>query len=403
MTTNAYIYDAVRTPRGKGNGKGALNGVTPADLGATVLDALAERNNLDTRDVDDVVFGCVSPVEEQGGDIGRVSVLNSDYNWEVSGIQLHRHCASGLDGCNFAAALVGSGNADLAIGGGVESMSRIPIGSGGSAWISDPAVATRTYFAPQGVGADLIATQNGFSRTDVDAYAVESQQRAAEAWSEKRFEQSVVPVVDKNGARVLDHDEHMRPQTTLKTLEALKPAFKMMGEAGGYDLLSKMRYPETAAVNHVHTAGNSSGIVDGASAVLFGNEEASSRLGKKPRARVRAFATTGTDPHIMLTGPTPAAKKALKRAGMTKEAIDLYELNEAFASVVLLFMRDFDIPRDKINVNGGAIAMGHPLGATGGMILGTVLDEIERRDLTTALITMCVGQGQGIATIIERV
>ena len=401
--TNAYIYDAVRTPRGKGSAKGALNGVTPADLGATVLNALAERNDLDTRDIDDVVFGCVSPVEEQGGDIGRVAVLNSGFNWEVSGIQLHRHCASGLDGCNFAAALVGSGNADLAVGGGVESMSRIPMGSGGSAWISDPAIATRTYFAPQGVGADLIATQNGFSRTDVDRYAVESQQRATEAWSEKRFEKSIVSVIDKNGARILDRDEHMRPATTLETLETLTPSFKMMGEVGGYDLLSKMRYPETAAVDHVHTAGNSSGIVDGASAVLFGSEEASTRLGKKPRARVRAFATTGTDPHIMLTGPAPAAEKALKRAGMTKDDIDLYELNEAFASVVLLFMSDFDIPRDQINVNGGAIAMGHPLGATGGMILGTALDEIERRDLTTALITMCVGQGQGIATIIERV
>ena len=401
--TNAYIYDAVRTPRGKGSAKGALNGVTPADLGATVLNALAERNDLDTRDVDDVVFGCVSPVEEQGGDIGRVAVLNSGFNWEVSGIQLHRHCASGLDGCNFAAALVGSGNADLAVGGGVESMSRIPMGSGGSAWISDPAIATRTYFAPQGVGADLIATQNGFSRTDVDRYAVESQQRATEAWSEKRFEKSIVSVIDKNGARILDRDEHMRPATTLETLETLTPSFKIIGEVGGYDLLSKMRYPETAAVDHVHTAGNSSGIVDGASAVLFGSEEASTRLGKKPRARVRAFATTGTDPHSMLTGPAPAADKALKRAGMTKDDIDLYELNEAFASVVLLFMSDFDIPRDQINVNGGAIAMGHPLGATGGMILGTALDEIERRDLTTALITMCVGQGQGIATIIERV
>lgn len=401
--SDVYIYDAVRTPRGRGNGKGALNSVTPADLGATVLNALVERNGFDTRDVDDVIFGCVSPIEEQGADIARVSVLNSRYDRCVSGIQVHRHCASGLDGCNFAAALVGSGNADLAIGGGVESMSRIPMGSGGSAWISDPAIATLTSFAPQGIGADLIATLHGFTRTDVDTYAVQSQQLAAASWSEGRFAHSVVPVIDVNGVTLLARDEHMRPGTTLEALAKLPASFASLGELGGYDSLSRLRYPEVEALDHVHTAGNSSGIVDGASAVLFGNKEAGARLGKRPRARVRAFATVGTDPHIMLTGPGPATQKALRRAGMRKEDIDLFELNEAFAAVVLLFMKELEIPRDRINVNGGAIALGHPLGATGGMILGTALDELERRGLGTALVTMCVGQGQGIATIIERV
>ncbi|MCI4644616.1 MAG: acetyl-CoA C-acetyltransferase [Hyphomonadaceae bacterium] len=401
--SDAYIYDAVRTPRGRGNAKGALNGVTPATLGASVLNALKQRLDLDTSDVDDVVFGCVSPTEEQGGDIGRISVLMSDFDWSVSGIQLHRHCASGLDGCNFAAALVGSGQADFAVGGGVESMSRVPMGAGGSAWIGDPDVAMRTYFAPQGVGADLIATMNGFSRLDVDQYAVESQQLAAEAWQEERFAKSIIPIVDKNGVTVLDKDEHMRPGTTLDVLAKLPSSFAGVGRDVGYDRLSAMRYPGVEAIDHVHTAGNSSGIVDGASAVLFGSLAAGEKIGRKPRARVRAFATTGTDPHIMLTGPTPAAQKALKRAGMTASDIDIFELNEAFASVVLLFMREMGIERDCINVNGGAIALGHPLGATGGMILGTVLDELERRDAETGLINMCVGQGQGIATIIERV
>lgn len=399
----AYIYDAVRTPRGRGNARGALNGVTPADLGATVLNSIRKRNDLDTRLIDDVVFGCVSPVEEQGGDISRVAVLNSDFDWSVSGIQVHRHCASGLDACNYAAALVGSGQADMAIGGGVESMSRIPMGSGGSAWISDPAIATRTYFAPQGIGADLIATIHGFTRNDVDTYAVESQKLAAQAWAENRFERSIVPLLDLNGAVLLARDEYMRPETTLDTLSSLPASFRQAGEQAGYDLLSKMRYPEIEIVEHIHTAGNSSGIVDGASAVLFGSKDAASMIGRAPRARVRAFATTGTDPHIMLIGPAPATLKALKRAGMTITDIDLIELNEAFASVVLLFMKELGVSRDRINVNGGAIALGHPLGATGGMILGTALDELERRDLETALITMCVGQGQGIATVIERI
>lgn len=403
VLTDAYIYDAVRTPRGRGNGKGALNGVTPASLGASVLNALKRRLDLDTQDVDDVVFGCVSPTEEQGGDMGRISVLMSDFDWSVTGIQLHRHCASGLDGCNFAAALVGSGQADLAIGGGVESMSRVPMGAGGSAWIGDPDIATRTYFVPQGIGADLIATLNGFSRTDVDRYAVESQQLAADAWREDRFQKSIVPVIDKNGVVVLAKDEHMRPGTTLEALARLPPSFAAAGVDGGYDRLSAMRYPEVEMIDHVHTAGNSSGIVDGASAVLFGSLEAGRRIGRKPRARVRSFATVGTDPHIMLTGPAPAARKALKRAGMSVSDIDLFELNEAFASVVLQFMKEMEVSRDAINVNGGAIALGHPLGATGGMILGTVLDELERRDAETGLICMCVGQGQGIATIIQRV
>ncbi|HMO74416.1 MAG TPA: acetyl-CoA C-acetyltransferase [Sphingopyxis sp.] len=400
--TAAYIYDAVRTPRGRGNARGALSGVTPADLGATVLDALATRSAIDTADIDDVVFGCVSPVEEQGGDIARIAVLNSGFDWSVTGIQLHRHCASGLDGCNFAAALVGCGQAELAIGGGVESMSRVPMGSGGSAWIADPAIATRTHFAPQGIGADLIATLHSFSRRDVDTYAAESQRFAAEAWATGRFDRSIVPVVDRNGVTVLARDEHMRPETTVETLGTLPPSFAAAG-VSGYDRLSQLRYPEVERIEHVHTPGNSSGIVDGASAVLFGSAAAADRIGRAPRARVRSFATTGTDPHIMLTGPGPAAEKALHKAGMTAADIDLYELNEAFASVVLLFMKQLGIAREAINVNGGAIALGHPLGATGGMILGTALDELERRDLNTALITMCVGQGQGIATIIERV
>ena len=332
-----------------------------------------------------------------------MAVLNADYAETTSGVQINRFCASGLEACNMAAAQVMSGQSDFAIGGGVESMSRVPMMSSGGAWASDPAVAFKTYFAPQGVSADLIATLHGFSRDDVDAYAVESQRRAAEAWKEGRFARSVAPVKDINGVTVLDRDEHMRPETTMQSLAALEPSFKIQGENYGFDSVVRQRYPEVERIDHVHHAGNSSGIVDGAAAVLIGSPEAGKAAGLKPRARIRAFTSIGSEPSIMLTGPSYAAEKALKRAGMTRSDIDLWELNEAFASVVLRFMELMEIPHDRINVNGGAIAMGHPLGATGAMILGTVLDELERRDLNTALVTLCVGAGMGTATIIERV
>ena len=401
--TEALIYDTVRTPRGKGRKGGSLNSMTPISLASHVLKEIRDRNELDTSLVDDVVLGCVEPVGEQGADIARVAVLNADYAETTSGVQINRFCASGLEACNTAAAQVMSGQSDFAIGGGVESMSRVPMMSSGGAWASDPAVAFKTYFAPQGVSADLIATLHGFSRDDVDAYAVESQRRAAEAWKEGRFARSVAPVKDINGVTVLDHDEHMRPETTMQSLAALEPSFRIQGENYGFDSVVKQRYPEVERIDHVHHAGNSSGIVDGAAAVLIGSPEAGKAAGLKPRARIRAFTSIGSEPSIMLTGPSYAAEKALKRAGMTKADIDLWELNEAFASVVLRFMELMDIPHDQINVNGGAIAMGHPLGATGAMILGTVLDELERRDLNTALVTLCVGAGMGTATIIERV
>ena len=398
----AYIYDCVRTPRGRGKSTGALHEVTPIQLAAQVLMAIRERNHLDTSLVDDIVFGCVSPVGEQGAVIPRVAAIIADYAQNVPGKQLNRFCASGLEAVNTAAAQIMAGQSDLTIGGGVESMSRVPMGSDGGAWVGDPAVAYKSYFAPQGIGADLIATLNGFSRQDVDAYACESQRRAGEAWKNGWFKNSVVPVRDILGDVILDRDEHMRPQTTMEELASLKPAFTQLGQDYGFDAVALQRYPSVEQIEHVHTGGNSSGIVDGCAAVLLGSKEMGERLGLKPRARIRAFASIGSEPTIMLTGPAPSARKALKRAGMQTGDIDLFELNEAFASVVMLYMQDMNISRDLINVNGGAIAMGHPLGATGAMILGTVLDELERRGLGTALINLCVGAGMGTATIIER-
>ncbi len=398
----AYIYDAVRTPRGKGKSSGALHEITALSLGTQVLQAIRDRNNLDTSKVDDVVFGCVSPVGEQGGDIARIAVLNADYAETTAGVQVDRFCASGLEACNMAASKVMTGEADMAIGGGVESMSRVPMGAAGGAWSTDPQIALKSYFTPQGIGADTIATKYGFSRDDVDAFAVESQRRAAQAWKEGRFKKSVVPVRDQMGGVRLAHDEFMRPDTTMQTLAALEPSFAGMGGMG-FDEVIKQRYPELEKINHVHHAGNSSGIVDGASAVLFGSKEMGEAMGLKPRARVRAMASIGSEPGIMLTGPTYVTQKVLKKAGMDPKDIDIYELNEAFASVVMLMMKMLNIPHEKMNVNGGAIAMGHPLGATGGMILGTVLDELERTGKETGLITLCVGAGMGTATIIERV
>ncbi|MGO8919503.1 MAG: acetyl-CoA C-acetyltransferase [Stellaceae bacterium] len=401
--TEAFIYDAVRTPRGRGKASGALHSVTPMQLAVTALKAVRDRNALDTAAVDDVVLGCVEPVGEQGADIARVAVLEAGYAETTAGVQINRFCASGLEACNMAAAQVMAGQSEMAIGGGVESMSRVPMGSSGGAWAMDPQVAFHTYFVPQGVSADLVATKYGMSRTDVDAYAVESQRRAARAWAERRFARSVVPVTDINGLPVLDRDEHIRADTTMQSLAALEPAFVKTGESLGFDAVAIQRYPEVERINHVHHAGNSSGIVDGAAAVLIGNREIGDKLGLKPRARIRAFASVGSEPTIMLTGPSFAAEKALKRAGMSAADIDLYELNEAFAAVVLRFMQALDIGHDKINVNGGAIAMGHPLGATGAMILGTLLDELERTGKATGLATLCVGAGMGTATIIERV
>jgi acetyl-CoA C-acetyltransferase len=401
--TDAFIYDAVRTPRGRGKSDGALHEVTALNLASQALGALKDRNKLDPNLVDDVVLGCVDPVGEAGGDIARVAAIMAGFGNEVPGVQINRFCASGLDAVNFAAAQVMSGQHDMTIGGGVESMSRVGIGAAGGAWPVDPSIALKSYFVPQGISADLIATKYGFSRDDVDAYAVESQKRAAQSWDEGRFKNSVVPVKDVNGITLLAKDEHMRPTTTMQTLAQLNPSFVQMGEMAGFDAVAVQRYPEIEAINHVHTPGNSSGIVDGAAGVLIGNAEAGKASGLKPRARIRQFANIGSEPSIMLTGPVPVTEKVLKKAGMSVNDIDLYELNEAFASVVLRYMQALDIPHDKINVNGGAIAMGHPLGATGAMVLGTVLDELERRDLNTALVTLCIGIGMGTATIIERV
>jgi acetyl-CoA C-acetyltransferase len=401
--TDAYVFDCVRTPRGRGKPNGGLHEITPVQLSAQVLAALRDRNGLDTSLVDDIVFGCVSPVGEQGAVIPRVAALVADYAENVPGKQLNRFCASGLEAINAAAAEIMAGQADLTIGGGVESMSRVPMGADGGAWAVDPAVALKTYFAPQGIGADLIATRYGYSRRDVDAYACESQRRAAQAWAEGRFRGSVVAVRDILGETVLERDEHLRPGTTLEELAALRPAFAQTGEEFGFDAVALQRYPDVERIEHVHTGGNSSGIVDGASAVLLGTREMGERLGLKPRARIRAFASIGTEPTIMLTGPAPSARKVLARAGMQASDIDLFELNEAFASVVLLYMEQMGIPHERVNVNGGAIALGHPLGATGAMIFGTVLDELERRGLGTALVNLCVGAGMGTATIIERV
>ncbi|MEO9969102.1 MAG: acetyl-CoA C-acetyltransferase [Hyphomonadaceae bacterium] len=398
----AYIYDAVRTPRGKGKKSGSLHEITALDLATQPLKAIRDRNELDTSDVDDVVLGCVSPVGEQGADIARVAVLNAEYAETTAGVQIDRFCASGLEACNMAASKVMTGEADMAIGGGIESMSRVPMGASGGAWSSDPQVAIKTYFAPQGIGADTIATKYGFSRDDVDAYAVESQKRAAKAWEEGRFSKSVIAVKDQMGGTQLDRDEHMRPDATMQSLAALNPSFAGMG-AMGFDEVIKQRYPELEAINHVHHAGNSSGIVDGAAAVLFGSKAMGEKHDLKPRARIRAMASIGSEPGIMLTGPTYVTQKALKKAGMEVGDIDIYELNEAFASVPMLMMQLLDIDHAKMNVNGGAIAMGHPLGATGAMLLGTMVDELERTGKETALVTLCVGAGMGTATIIERV
>jgi acetyl-CoA C-acetyltransferase len=399
----AYIYDTVRTPRGKGKKDGSLHGVTPLRLAATALRAIRDRNQLDTALVDDVVLGCVEPVGEQGACIGRVAVLSAGYAETTAGVQINRFCASGLEACNMAAAQVMAGQSDFAIGGGVESMSRVPMGASGGAWPVDPAAAIPLYFVPQGVSADTIATKWGYSRHDVDAYAAESHRRAHAASTAGWFTGSIVPVRDQNGLTILDRDEMIRPQTTVDTLAQLKPSFAELGEQYGFDAVIRQRYPELERIEHVHHAGNSSGIVDGAAAVLIGSREAGKRAGLKPRARIRSFASIGSEPSIMLTGPSYAAEKALKRAGMSAADIDLYELNEAFASVVLRFMEVLAVPHDRINVNGGAIAMGHPLGATGAMILGTLLDELERRGASTGLATLCVGAGMGTATIIERV
>ena len=400
---DAFIYDTVRTPRGRGKADGSLHEVTALNLAAQALGAIKDRNKLDPAQIDDVVMGCVDPVGEAGGDIARAAALVAGFGDSVPGIQINRFCASGLDAVNFAAAEIMSGQHDMTIGGGVESMSRVGIGASGGAWPVDPTIAVETYFLPQGISADLIATKYGFSRDDVDAYAVESQQRAAKSWDAGLFKNSVMTVKDVNGLTILDHDEHMRPSTTMQSLAALQPSFIQMGEMAGFDAVAVQRYPEIESINHVHHAGNSSGIVDGAAAVLLGSKEAGARNNLKPRARIKAFANIGSEPAIMLTGPVDVTHKVLQKAGMSIGDIDLFELNEAFASVVLRYMQAFDIPRDKINVNGGAIAMGHPLGATGAMILGTVLDELERTGKSTALITLCIGAGMGTATIIERV
>jgi acetyl-CoA C-acetyltransferase len=400
---DAFIYDHVRTPRGRGKADGALHEVTALNLAAQALGAIRDRNGLDPDLIEDVVLGCVDPIGEAGGDIARAAALSAGYGNQVPGVQINRFCASGLDAVNFAAAQVMAQQHEMTIGGGVESMSRVGIGASGGAWPMDPSLAVPSFFMPQGISADLIATRYGFSRDDVDAYAVESQKRAATAWEQGRFTQSVVPVKDINGLTLLARDEHMRPATTMQSLAQLQPSFVQMGEAGGFDAVALQAHPEVEAVIHVHHAGNSSGIVDGAAAVLIGSKKAGRRAGLKPRAKIRAFANIGSEPAIMLTGPIDVTKKVLKKAGMTLADIDLIEINEAFASVVLRYMQAFDLEGSKVNTNGGAIAMGHPLGATGAMILGTVIDELERRELSTALVTLCIGAGMGTATIIERV
>jgi len=401
--TEAFIYDHVRTPRGRGKADGSLHEVTTLNLATQVLKGIKDRNRLDTAMVDDVVMGLVDPVGEAGSDIPRMAAICAGYGESVPGIQINRFCASGLDAVNFAAAQVMSGQHDLTVGGGVESMSRVGIGASGGAWPVDPMIALPSYFMPQGVSADLIATKYGFSRDDVDAYAVESQKRAAEAWKDHRFKNSILPVKDVNGITILAKDEHMRPTTTMQTLGQLQPSFVQMGEMGGFDAVAIQKHPEIEVINHVHHAGNSSGIVDGAAAVLIGSAEAGKKAGLKPRAKIRAFANVGSEPAMMLTGPIDVTRKVLKKSGLSLGNIDLIEINEAFASVVLRFLQAMKLDMGKVNVNGGAIAFGHPLGATGAMILGTAIDELERRNLKTALITLCIGAGMGTATIVERV
>jgi len=398
-----HIYDALRSPRGRGKSDGALHEVTPVQLLTQVLAAVPARNSIDPGALDDVVMGCVSAVAEQGAVIPRIAALNAGFPDSVAGVQVNRFCGSGLEAVNLAAAKIHCGEADLIIAGGVESMSRVPMGSDGGAWPMDPQTAFATYFIPQGVSADLIATLHGYSRNDVDQYAVESHRRAARAWSEQRFTKSIVPIHDVLGETLLDHDEHVRPQTSAQTLGKLQPSFKEIGEhTPGFDAVAILKFPSLDRINHVHHAGNSSGIVDGAAAVLLGSPQMGHRLGLRPRARIRAMAAVGSDPTLMLTGPEVATRKVLKRAGMSVSDIDLWELNEAFAAVVLRFMDTMGVHHDAINVNGGAIAMGHPLGATGAMILGTLVDELERADRQVGLVTLCIGAGMGIATIIER-
>jgi acetyl-CoA C-acetyltransferase len=401
--TDAFIYDHVRSPRGRGKQGGSLNPITPINLMTQVLRALRDRSQLDTSVLDDVILGCVTPVGEQGANIARAAAINADYAESVPGKQINRFCASGLEAVNSAASQIMAGQSDAAVGGGIECMSRVPMGSDGGAMAVDPQTAYHTHFIPQGISADLIATRHGYSRDDVDAYAVASQQRAADAWRNGRFNGSVVPIRDHVGNVALDHDETIRPDASMESLAALNPAFAKIGAEAGFDEVALLRYPDVEAIDHVHTAGNSSGIVDGAAAVLLGSAAAGQRMALKPRARIRAFASIGTEPTIMLTGPAPATEKALKRAGMKPADIDLWELNEAFAAVVLLYMDLLHVAHDRINVNGGAIAMGHPLGASGAIVLGTLLDELERRDLSTGLVTLCIGGGMGTATIIERV
>ncbi len=401
--TEVFIYDHVRTPRGRGKKDGSLHEVPSVRLAAKTLEALRDRNGLNTETVDDIIMGCVDPVMEAGAVIPRGAAFEAGYSIKAPGMQISRFCASGLDAVNFAAAKIAQGADDIVIAGGVESMSRVGLGMSGGAWFMDPSVNFPAYFMPQGVSADLIATKYGFSRDDVDAYAVESQKRAANSWEKGYFKNSVIPVKDQNGLVILDRDEHMRPGTDMQALASLNPSFQMPGEMGGFEAVGIQAHPEIERINYVHHAGNSSGIVDGAAAVLLGSKAGGESMGLKPRGRIKAFANIGSDPALMLTGPVDVTEKLLKRSGMTLADIDLFELNEAFAAVVLRYMQAFDINHDKINVNGGAIAMGHPLGATGAMILGTVLDELERRDLNTALVTLCIGAGMGTATVIERV
>lgn len=402
MTNQAFIYDAIRTPRGKGKTDGSLHSVKPVSLISNLLRTLQQRNDLDTAKVDDVIMGCVTAVGDQGADIAKTASLAANWNETVSGVTLNRFCASGLEAVNLAAMKVRSGWEHLVVAGGVESMSRVPMGSDGGAWAMDPATNMQTGFMPQGIGADLIATIEGFSREDVDRFALNSQRKAAQARASGYFDKSIVPVIDQNGVVILKEDEFIRPDTTLEGLGQLKASFQMMGEMG-FDSVARNKYHHIEKINHIHTPGNSSGIVDGATTVLIGSEAIGKELGLTPRARIVSTAVTSTDPTIMLTGPGPAARKALAVAGMSIDQIDLFEVNEAFASVVMRFQREFNLSDEKINVNGGAIAMGHPLGATGAMILGTLLDELERRQLRFGLATLCVGGGMGIATIIERV
>ena len=402
--TDCFIYDAVRTPRGKGRKKdGALADAPPLRMAKTVLQALPERGDFDSKEIEDVILGCVEPVGEQGANVGRMAAMISGYDESVPGVQLNRFCSSGLEAVNIGAAKVKAGDVDLIVGGGMESMSRLSMGASGGAWSADPELAWGTSFVPQGIGADLIATMHGYSRQDVDSFAAESQKRGAAAWDGGYFSKSIIPVKDVVGVTMLDRDEHMRPGTTVEDLAQLKPSFEMMGRNFGFNAVAIQKHPEVEQITHVHHAGNSSGIVDGSAAVLLGSKEAGERLGLKPRARIVKSATVGSEPCIMLTGPGPASRKVLGKAGMQTSDIDLWEINEAFASVCLLFMDEMGIDHSVTNVNGGAIAFGHPLGATGAMLIGTMLDELERRDLNTALITLCVGAGMGTSTIIERV